>query len=299
MESPSSAAWRRSTIGHQGVILVFGKTGQVARELAQIDGSARFLSRSEVDLSKPSSCFDAIMEIQPAAVINAAAYTAVDTAESEESIATTINGEAPGAMSVACRRLGVPLVHVSTDYVFNGCGDRPFLPDDGTGPLGAYGRSKLAGEVAIREGGAVHVILRTSWVFSSYGNNFVKTMLRLAETRDQISVVADQVGGPTSAGSIASACVAMAMGLQQDTSTSGTYHFSGAPDVSWAEFAREIFRCAAKPTVVKDIPSSAFPTPALRPSNSRMDCSKLNTFGLRRPDWKRDLIKVISELEKK
>lgn len=279
------------------MILVFGKTGQLARELAMLAPEARFLDRSEADLADPAACRDAILAASPKVVINAAAYTAVDRAEAEEDLATAINGAAPGAMAQACAQLGIPLVHVSTDYVFDGLGEAPFAPDAPTGPLGAYGRSKLAGEQAIRASGAAHAILRTSWVFSAHGANFVKTMLRLAETRSELTVVADQIGGPTPARAIAKACMAIAAGLQADAGKSGTYHFSGAPDVSWADFARAIFRQAGKSVSVQDIPTTQYPTPAVRPANSRMDCSTLSTFTLERPDWMAGLAEVIAELE--
>lgn len=181
------------------MILVFGQTGQVARELAARVPEALFLGRDAADLSDPDACAAALRAAAPSAVINAAAYTAVDRAEAEEDLATRINGAAPGAMAVAAAELGVPFVHISTDYVFDGAGTAPFAPDAPVGPLGAYGRSKLAGEEAVRAVGGVHAILRTSWVVSAHGGNFVKTMLRLGAERDSLSIVADQVGGPTAA----------------------------------------------------------------------------------------------------
>ena len=279
------------------MILVFGKSGQVARELVRREPDARFLSRAEADLAEPVSCAAAIRELRPKAVINAAAYTAVDRAEEEAALATTVNGAAPGAMAGACAELAIPIVHISTDYVFDGSGETPFAPHAGLDPLGAYGRSKLAGEEAVRASGAAHAILRTSWVFSSHGGNFVKTMLRLAHSRDRLSVVADQIGGPTPAGAIAHACLVIANALGLDPRKSGTYHFSGAPDVSWAGFAREIFRQAGKPVTIEDIPSSAYPTPARRPLNSRLDCTSLSVFGLSRPDWRAGLAEALAELE--
>lgn len=276
------------------MILVFGKTGQVARELQALSPQSRFVGRDEADLSDPAACAALIKALKPEAVINAAAYTAVDKAEEEEALATVVNGEAPGAMAQAAADLGVPLVHISTDYVFDGTGIRPWEPSDPTGPLGAYGRSKLAGEEAVRAAGGVHGILRTSWVFSPYGNNFVKTMLRLAETRDRLTIVADQIGGPTPARAIAEACLAMVTGLQADPSKAGTYHFSGAPDVSWADFARDIFAQAGCQVDVVDIPSSDYPTPAPRPANSRMNCDSLTkSFGIARPDWQKAIEPVL------
>ena len=278
------------------MILVFGSTGQVARELRAILPDARFLARAEADLADPAACGEAIRRLGPAAVINAAAYTAVDKAESEEEVALRINGAAPGAMARACAELGIPLVHISTDYVFDGTGETPFATDRQPAPLSAYGRTKLAGERAIAEAGPSHAILRTSWVFSAHGSNFVKTMLRLAETRDTLNVVSDQVGGPTSAKAIAAACKTIAGQLTTEPEKSGIYHFSGAPDVSWAEFARAIFTASGKAVAVNDIPTSDYPTPAARPLNSRLDCAALSAFGLRRPDWNEDMNAVLETL---
>jgi len=280
------------------VILVFGSSGQVASERRQLAPEATFLSRAEADLTRPEECRRAVAAHRPDAVINAAAYTAVDKAESEEKLATLINGEAPGAIAAGCRDLGIPMVHFSTDYVFDGAGDHPFAPGDPVAPLGAYGRSKLAGERAVRDSGASHAILRTSWVFSAHGSNFVKTMLRLSDTRSELGVVADQVGGPTPASALAEAGLAIAERLMRDPSLSGTYHLSGRPDVSWAGFAREIFDRAGRATAVRDIATADYPTPAQRTANSRLDCTTLARFGLDRPDWKRDLTRTLGELER-
>lgn len=278
-------------------LLVFGQTGQVARELARVAPEALFLGRDQADLSDPAVCAAAIRAHQPDAVINAAAWTAVDKAETEENAATVVNGHAPGAMAQACADLGTPLVHISTDYVFDGAGTLPFRPSDPTAPLGAYGRSKLVGEEAVRASGAQHVILRTSWVFSAHGANFVKTMLRLGADRPQLRVVADQIGGPTPADAIAAACLALASALR-DGAQSGTHHFSGAPEISWAGFARETFSQASMAVRVEDIPSSAYPTPARRPLNSRLDCAALAAeFGITQPDWRAALARVIAELK--
>lgn len=278
-------------------LLVFGETGQVATELAALCPSAQFLNRSVANLCDPGACAAAIHTYAPQAVINAAAYTAVDQAEDDETAATTINGVAPGAMAKACASLGIPLVHISTDYVFDGTGTAPWRPDDPTAPLGAYGRSKLAGEVAVRGSGATHAILRTSWVVSAHGSNFVKTMLRLGADRDQLTIVADQIGGPTWARDIAAACLALAGRLQTDPSTSGTYHFAGGPNTSWADFARAIFDAAGIACDVVDIPSSDYPTPAKRPGNSRLDMAHTTqTFGIARPDWQAALPYILKDL---
>lgn len=279
------------------MILVFGKTGQVATELRRLAPDATFLDRSAADLADPAACAAAIEAARPDMVINAAAYTAVDRAEEDEDLAMAVNGLAPAAMARACAEPGIPLVHVSTDYVFDGTGEAPFAPGDPTGPLGAYGRTKLAGEEGIRASGAPHAILRTSWVFSAHGGNFVKTMLRLSETRDALNVVADQVGGPTPAGAIAAACLGIARALAGDPSKSGTYHFSGAPDTSWACFARETFARAGRAVTVTDIATADYPTPAVRPANSRMDCSRTEeVFGIARPDWRAALDDILTEL---
>ena len=280
------------------MILVFGKTGQVASELARrAPDRLTLLDRAQADLSDPAACANAIHNARPSAVINAAAYTAVDRAEEEEALATRINGDAPGAMARACAALDIPLVQISTDYVFDGSGGAPRAPDAPTGPLNAYGRSKLAGEQAIRDTGARHAILRTSWVFSAQGANFVKTMLRLGASRDGLTVVADQIGGPTPAKAIAEACLTLAETLARGEGTPGTYHFSGSPDTSWSGFAREIMAQADLPCQITDIPTSDFPTPADRPFNSRLDCSTLQeAFGIARPDWRVHLSEVLADL---
>ncbi|MEO1536102.1 MAG: dTDP-4-dehydrorhamnose reductase [Pseudomonadota bacterium] len=281
------------------MILVYGKTGQVALELQRRAADAIFLGRDQADLSEPSSAALHIADIKPSVVINAAAYTAVDKAEDEPVLAGTINGDAVGAMGRACAALDIPMVHISTDYVFAGDGEKPWTPADPTAPAGSYGASKLAGEAALRDGGARHAILRTSWVFSAHGNNFVKTMLRLGAERDRLTIVADQIGGPTPAAAIADACLTMAHAIVNGHD-GGTHHFSGAPDVSWADFARAIFRQSGLSPDVVDIPSSAFPTKAKRPLNSRLDCSSLDAdFGITRPDWEAALDAVLEELKQK
>jgi dTDP-4-dehydrorhamnose reductase len=278
-------------------VMVFGQSGQVARELARsipLGVQARFLGRAEADLLHLGACAAAIEGCD--IVINAAAWTAVDLAETHEADAFTVNAAAPSAMAHKCAALGVPFVHISTDYVFDGQGNAPFAPDHPVAPLGAYGRSKLGGEVGIRASGARHVILRTSWVFSAHGNNFLKTMLRLGTQKQSLNVVADQVGGPTPAGAIAGAVWAIA-GAMANGHAGGTYHFAGAPDASWADFARAIMQAANLSCAVQDIPSSAYPTPARRPANSRLDCSAtLRDFGIDRPDWPEAIAAIIKEL---
>lgn len=279
------------------MILVFGQTGQVARELARLAPDAVYLGREQADLTDPDACAAAIRAHTPSAVINAAAYTAVDRAEDEEALATLVNGDAPAAMAVACAEIGIPLVHISTDYVFDGAGEAPFAPDHPTAPLGAYGRTKLKGEDGVRAAGATHAIMRTSWVFSAHGANFVRTMLRLGAERDVLNVVTDQIGGPTPARAIAEACLSMAQQLQADPTKSGTYHFSGTPATSWAGFARVIMAEADLTCEIIDIPTAAYPTPARRPLNSRLDCTALRVFGLSQPDWREYLRTTLIELK--
>ena len=280
------------------MILVFGQSGQVARELARLPIEARFLLRAEADFADPAACA-ALVSAQDGveAVINAAAYTAVDKAEDEEDQARIVNAATPGAIASACATKGIPFVQISTDYVFSGEGDGPSSPFDPIAPVNAYGRTKAEGERLVRESGAVHSIIRTSWVFSAHGNNFVKSMLRLAETRDTLTIVADQVGGPTPAAAIARAAVRMAEILVEHPEKTGTYHLSGVPDVSWADFARTIFAEAGRDMTVEDIPTSAYPTPARRPRNSRLECSRLAEFDLERPDWRDALRGVLKELD--
>ena len=279
------------------MILVFGKTGQVAHELIDLAPGATFLGRDEADLSGASACARMVETLAPKAVINAAAFTAVDRAEDEADLAHAVNAEAPGAMARAAAALRIPFVHVSTDYVFDGSGAAPFAPDDPTGPLNVYGRTKLCGEEAVRAAGGPHAILRTSWVFSAHGSNFVKTMLRLSETRHGLAVVDDQIGGPTPAAAIAAACLTIADRLRAAPELSGTYHLSGAPDTSWKGFAEAIFRAAGRDVAVSGIPTAQYATPARRPLNSRLDCSATaRAFGIDRPDWRRSLNAVTANL---
>ena len=278
-------------------VLVFGQTGQVARELARrcpAGVTARFLGRDQADLMDPAACAAAIADCD--VVINAAAWTAVDKAEAEEATATVVNGAAPTAMAERCAALGLPFLHISTDYVFDGGGDTAFRPDHPTAPLGAYGRSKLAGEQGVLAAGGQALILRTSWVVSAHGANFVKTMLRLGRERDSLNVVADQIGGPTPAAAIAQALLTAARALQ-DGAAGGTYHFAGAPDTNWADFARAIMAGAGLPCAINDISASAYPTPARRPANSRLDCTSFTRdFGVERPDWRASLTEILKEL---
>ncbi len=276
--------------------LCFGRSGQVATALRALGVEA--VGRETVDFAQTAAVW-AFAEAAEADVwINAAAWTAVDAAEEHEAEARQINCVAVEALAEVAAKRGIPLVHLSTDYVFDGSGERPWSPEDPVDPLGAYGRTKLAGENAVREAGGAYAILRTSWVFSETGANFVKSMLRLGAERESLRIVADQVGGPTSAASIAAACLEVARQLVETPEKGGTYHFAGAPDVSWAGFAREIFEAAGLDVAVEEIPTSEYPTPAVRPLNSRLDCSGTQrVFGIARPDWRADLRAVLADLK--
>lgn len=281
-------------------ILMFGKTGQVAtcmQRLADNDVIIYAFGRSEVDLTRTGACAAAINNSDADIVINAAAYTAVDRAENDQVTADLVNHLAVAEMAEAAKAKKIPFLHISTDYVFPGDGASPWKPDDSTGPLGVYGHTKRDGERAVARCGGQFAILRTSWVFSEYGANFVKTMLRLGKERDSLSIVGDQIGGPTSAADIANTVLVMARKLIETPHLSGIWHLSGAPDVSWAEFASEIFAQSGSEVAISRIPTKDYPTPATRPLNSRLDCSSLKTdFGISRPNWRESLRLVLIEL---
>ena len=283
-------------------LLVFGRTGQVATELGRLAGKGlafELLDRAEADLAVPASCATRIAEADCDAVINAAAYTAVDRAESEEPLATVINGEAPGAMAAAAAGRGLPFLHVSTDYVFDGRADRPWREDDPVGPPGAYGRSKLAGERAVLAAGGRAVILRTSWVFAAHGQNFLRTMLRVGAERPRLTVVDDQRGGPTAAGDIARALVTIARACATGHGVPGIFHYCGRPATTWHGFAREIFDRAGlhrSPELVP-ITTAEWPTAAARPANSVLDCAKIaGAYGIEQPDWRASLDHALAEI---
>ena len=286
-------------------ILVTGREGQVARSLAERGGDHElvFAGRPELDLADPASIESAVRDARPDLVISAAAYTAVDKAEDEPELAMAINGEAPGVLARAAAQAGAPVLHLSTDYVFDGGGTRPWREDDPTAPLNVYGATKLAGEQAVAASGARYAILRTAWVYSPFGANFVKTMLRLAETRDELSVVEDQAGCPTSAFDIADALLVVAKAWQHkpQRGADAIYHFAGTGETDWAGFARAIFAESARhggPSArVNGIPSRDYPTRAVRPVNSRLDCTRFaETFGHRAPDWRQSFAAVVERL---
>lgn len=278
-------------------LLVLGKSGQLAQALARLAPDATFWGRAEGDLADAPRVAARLRDLRPCAVIMAAAHTAVDHAEADARAATALNATAPGLLARAAADLRIPFLHVSTDYVFDGSGDVARNEDAPPAPLGVYGQTKLDGERLVAASGGQWAILRTSWVFSPDGGNFVKTMLRLGAERDRIDVVADQIGGPTEAGRIAAALLDMARQMRADPSRSGLYHFAGAPDTSWADFAREIMARAGLPCAVRDIASRDYPTPARRPANSRLDCRRIaRDFGIDRPDWRDDLDRVLRHL---
>ena len=279
------------------MILVFGKTGQVAQELGKFKNVVT-LDRSQADLAYPKTCKAAIYSYKPAAVINAAAYTAVDQAEEDEILAKTVNGVAPGEISRACADLNIPFVHISSDYVFEGTGYHMWKTSDPTKPQNAYGRSKLLGELAIKNFGSTYAILRTSWLVSEHGKNFLKTMLQISKNCDVIKVVDDQIGGPTPAHEVAKACIKITYDLLEDPKKIGVYHFSGTPDVSWCDFANIIFNKAGCQTVALPIPTSEYPVKSKRPLNSRLDCSKTEEkFNIFRPNWIEGLEKILRGLK--
>lgn len=280
-------------------VALLGSTGQVGRETLAA-GAARSnvellaLSREDADLSKPGAAADVIRKLKPDVVVNAAAWTAVDRAETERDAALRINAEAVGEIAAAARDVGARLVHLSTDYVFGGEGSAPLDETAATGPLNVYGATKLEGENRARAEYPQAIIVRTSWVYSVHGANFVKTMLKLALSRPEVGVVADQIGGPTPASAIAFACLSIA---EKADAPGGVYHFQGAPAVSWADFAEATFRAAGKAVKVNRIATRDYPTPARRPLHTILNCSKiLQDYGLGQPDWRLDLAGTVARL---
>lgn len=286
-------------------VLVFGATGQVATALQRMAGddlAVESLDRSAVDLAEPASCAAPIAHTKADVVINAAAYTAVDRAEDDDERAFAVNAEAPGVMARAAAARGLPLLHVSTDYVFDGLGHAAWTEDAAPAPRSVYGRSKLAGEQAVAAAGGPHATLRTSWVFSADGANFVRTMLRLGAERDSLSVVDDQRGGPTAAADIAGALIAVARAFRAGRGRSGVFHYAGAPAVSWCGFAEEIFRRTnrARRPAITPIASAAWPSRAERPMNSVLDCKRIAAaYGITQPDWRLALEEVLVRLGEK
>lgn len=289
-------------------IAVTGRNGQVVQSLLERAAAAGIqldlVARPEVDLAQPAAVEAALLALRPDAIVSAAAYTAVDLAETEPELAHAVNGAGASAVARAAAQLGIPVVHLSTDYVFDGTLQRPYRETDPTGPVGVYGQSKLDGERAVAAATGNHAILRTAWVYSPFGKNFVRTMLTLAGKRDEISVVSDQRGTPTNALDIADAVIAVTKNLlarREAPELRGTFHMTGGGDTTWAEFAEAIFAASRErggPAAgVIPIPSSAYPTPAKRPANSRLDNALMaQAHGVRLPHWRDSLPATVARL---
>lgn len=294
-------------------ILLFGKNGQLGRALQQSLqplGQLVALDRQTQeycgDLTRPQAIADTIRALRPAVIVNAAAYTAVDKAESEPELAHLVNATTPGVMSHEAEKIGAWLVHYSTDYVFDGSGTRPWRETDVPAPLNSYGRSKLAGEQRVTKAGSKHLILRTSWVYGVHGNNFLKTMLRLAQERDTLNVVNDQVGAPTNAAWLAQLTATLMPQILANDSLAGLYQAAAAGETSWHGYARFVIDCARKRGAaikvengaIRPVSSDQFPTPARRPLNSRLDTGRLRqTFGVQPPDWQTGVMQMLADLD--
>ena len=288
-------------------ILLTGITGQVGQELQQTLtplGEVIGVGRQDLDLSQPDQIKQHIAQIKPDVIVNAAAYTAVDKAENESELAIAINANAPKAIAIAAKDIGATLVHISTDYVFNGQNHTPYLETDATDPLGVYGKSKLLGETGVRENCDRHIILRTAWVYGSKGHgNFVKTMLRLGEGREELKVVADQIGSPTWSYDIAEAIANLLNKSQADSTIKGTYHFSNSGVASWYDLAVAVFTEAKQlgfPLKIKrvfPIATADYPTPAQRPAYSVLSKGKYTqTTEVYPPHWRESLRKMLAQL---
>ncbi|MDR6586832.1 dTDP-4-dehydrorhamnose reductase [Herbaspirillum sp. BH-1] len=291
-------------------ILLFGCNGQLGwelqRSLAPLGQLISLSARSEQycgDLADLAGISRTIAALRPDVVVNAAAYTAVDKAQSEPECAHLVNAEAPGAMALAAAQCGALLVHYSTDYVFDGSGEHARKEDEATGPLNVYGRTKLEGEQAIVASGCAHLIFRTSWVYAARGGNFAKTMLRLGAQRDELNVIDDQTGAPTGAELLADASAHAIVQTLAHPERQGLYHLAASGQTTWFAYARKVFALAGQlgglsgPARLVPIPTSAYPTQAARPLNSRLDCSKFQAaFGLILPDWQNGVERMMKEL---
>ncbi len=281
-------------------LLLFGKNGQVARTLLEEAAGVHdviALGRAEADLSRPGTAAAAIRTHAPDAIINAAAYTAVDKAETEKEAAHTLNALAPEEMAKAAAQAGAPFIHLSTDYVFGGNAAGPYAEDDATNPINVYGATKREGETGVLAENKDAVILRTSWVFSEYGANFVKTMLRLGAERDALDIVGDQIGGPTPARDIARTVLTIAGKKHRGAPGASVYHYQGAPAASWADFAKKIFDYAGLAATVRAIATTDYPTPAKRPLATILDCARIERdFGVAQPDWRIGLRQTVATL---
>jgi dTDP-4-dehydrorhamnose reductase len=301
-------------LGKTPRFFITGANGQLSFELQRALaplGDVVACGRDACDLSNPDSTRTAVRAAKPDVIFNAGAYTAVDKAESEPDLASAVNGDAPGILGEEAAKLGALVIHYSTDYVFDGKKTTAYREEDATNPLGVYGKTKLAGEKALAASGAGHLIFRTSWVFGAHGKNFIKTILRLAASRDELRIVADQVGAPTGAALLADASAHIAARYLRDGSENfpfGLYHLAAAGETSWHGFARHIVAKAAAANaplqatinLIHPIPAVEYPTPAARPANSRLDTSKFRTaFGLHLADWKHGVDQVLDVLLEK
>ncbi len=294
-------------------ILLFGKRGQVGWELQRSLAPLGTLIALDCegdgelcgDFSKLADLAKCVRAVAPDVIVNAAAHTAVDKAESEPELANTLNALAPGVLAEEASRLGAWLLHYSTDYVFDGSGDKAWQESDPTAPLSVYGQTKLAGEQAIAAACVKHLIFRTSWVYAARGNNFARTMLRLASERDQLKVIADQIGAPTGAELLADVTAQALRSVQQKPQLAGLYHLVATGETSWHGYARHVIEFARQsgedirvaPEAIEAVPSSAYPLPAPRPHNSRLDTRKLQAaFDLRLPDWRLGVDRMLAEI---
>ena len=292
-------------------ILLFGKDGQLGWELqrslaplGELVALGHGSTELSADFSKPEALVATVDAVRPQVIVNAAAYTTVDKAESEPDLARSVNASAPGVLAAAAARVGALLVHYSTDYVFDGSGSRPWRESDPTGPLSVYGATKLEGERLIQAAGPQHLIFRTSWVYAARGGNFAKTMLRLAKERERLTVIDDQFGAPTGAELLADVTAHAVFATLRDPAKAGLYHLAAAGETSWHGYARFVLAEAqaagvalkAGPDAVEPVLTSAFPTAAKRPANSRLDTAKLHeAFGLRMPDWQVGVARMLAE----
>ncbi|AOG22525.1 dTDP-4-dehydrorhamnose reductase [Acidovorax sp. RAC01] len=293
-------------------ILLFGKGGQVGWELQRslsVLGTVTALDFDSTDhcgdFANPAGVADTVRALRPDVIVNAAAHTAVDKAESEPDLARALNAATPGAIAHEAAKLGAWMVHYSTDYVFDGSGDRPWIETDTPAPLSVYGRTKLEGEQLVAQSGAKHLILRTSWVYAARGGNFAKTMLRLAQERERLTVIDDQWGAPTGADLLADVTAHALRHLQQRPQDAGLYHCVASGETNWNQYAKYVLAQAQKASIatkivakeVTPVPTSAFPTPAVRPRNSRLDTRKLqSTFGLKLPHWQQGVARMLAEI---
>ena len=289
-------------------ILLLGKSGQVGWELQRslsVLGRVTALGHDEADFTQPQAVAQTVRALRPDVIVNAAAHTAVDKAEGEPARARLLNATTPGVLAEEAARLGAWLVHYSTDYVFDGSGDRPWTEDDATGPLSVYGATKLEGEQLIQQAGCQHLILRTSWVYAARGGNFAKTMLRLAQERERLTVIDDQWGAPTGAELIADVTAHAIAQTRQQPGKAGIYHLAPAGETTWHAYAKYVIAQASqaqpaikiKATEIAPIPTSTYPTSARRPHNSRLNTHKLQTaFGLHLPPWQDGVRRMLAEI---